>query len=164
MKKSISFILLLFFLFNSMGYYILFEMDKYIIRREMHEVVIKEPVSMIVLKIANAEHNRDLKRTDSQEIEYMGMHYDVVREIAQGPARLFICLHDVKEDGLYSGLKKAHIRKLHLSLWDQVIKIAFPDPSVTPENITIAEVTFPHVSVPLLTLQLPTWSPPPELS
>ncbi len=128
----------------------------------MHLALEKDQVNMIILKVENAEHNRDLSRTDKREIEYKGLLYDVVREIAHGPNRVFICLHDQKEEGLKAGLKKAIVHKLHLSLWDHVIKVTFPAIQDTQDKTPTAVLTFSRLAVPLYSLPLPSWSPPPE--
>jgi len=162
LRKIVAYILLLFFLFNSAGYYLLFELDKFMVKKEMHLALENGQDDLIILKVNNADHNRDFSRTEKHEIEYKGLLYDVVREIVHGPNHLFICLHDQKEEGLYTGLKKATVHKLHLSLWDHVVKISFPDLPDTPVNAPMAALTFPRISETVISLPLPSWSPPPE--
>ena len=147
-----------------MGYYLLFEFDMYLVKKEMNRLSQKATVDIIILKITDVNNNPEFSRTDKHEIEYKGMLYDVVREIRHGSASVFICLHDAKEEGLFAGLKNAHFHKLHLALWDHVIKIAFPEQQVFINKATYTELTYPSITISLPSSPLQTWSPPPELS
>ena len=124
----------------------------------------KDPVHLIILKIVNADGNHDFRRIDDHEIEYKGKLYDFVREIEHGHTSVFICLHDSREESLFAGLKKAQFHKLLLALWDHIVKIAFPDSTIIVENISFAELIFPHITISLKSSLLSTWSPPPEIS
>ena len=163
MNKAISYIILVFFLFNSIGYYLLFEVDKYLVRKEMRLTIRENRADMIVLRVKNADSNRDLDRSDKWEIQYKGRLYDVLREVRQGSNTVFICFHDSKEESLFKGLHKAHFHKIYLALWDHLIKVAFPEQPVNIHNTTYADLLFPEVSVSVKSLLLPPSSPPPEL-
>jgi hypothetical protein len=164
LKKALSYIILVFFLFNSMGYYLLFELDRFMVKKEMDALIQNNQVPLAVIRIADAGHDRSLRRIDKHEIEYKGMLYDVVREIREGNDRVFICLHDSKEEGLFAALKKAHFHKLHQALWDHLIKVAFPEPPVMISNAPCTELTYPHFKTFIESSLLTTWSPPPETS
>lgn len=164
LKKILIYSILALFLFNSMGYYCLFELNRFLARKEMKLSIQQEPVSLIILKIADPEHDHDFHRTDGKEIEYKSELYDVVREITHGRNRVFICVHDSKEEGLYSGLKMVHVLKIQLALWEHLIKVTFPEPPVLVANISVSDLIFPFFRVPLESSLVPTWSPPPEQS
>jgi len=163
LNKAISYTILVFFLFNSIGYYLLFEVDKYLVRKEMRLTILENRADMIVLRVKNADSNRDLQRSDKREIEYKGMLYDVLREVRQGSSTVFICFHDSKEESLFKGLNKAHFHKIYLALWDHVIKVAFPEQPVNVNNTTFSDLLFPEVFISVKSLVLPPWSPPPKL-
>jgi hypothetical protein len=164
LKKAVSYIILVFFLFNSVGYYLLFELDMYLVKKEMNRLARKATVDMTILKITDIDHNPEFSRPGKREIEYKGMLYDVVREIRHGSGSVFVCLHDSKEEGLFAGLRKAHFHKLHLALWDHVIKIAFPEQQVFIDKSAYTELNYPILTISLQSSSLRTWSPPPELS
>ncbi len=163
MKKVLAYVILSCFLFNTAGYYLLFELDKYLIKNEMKgETALKEPADVIILKISNPELDRDFHRNDKREIEYKGMLYDVVREIPCGLTTTFICLHDAKEEGLFSGLKKSSFHKYFLALWDHVIKLAFTGSSLLIGHFTPTEICFPYHTTSLISFMPHGLSPPPE--
>ena len=164
MKKAFALSLLFFILFNSMGYYILFELDKLIVRKEMTARISGSATNLICLKIENGEQNPSFHRLGGREIKFKGKLYDVVSEIDRGGSILIFCIHDTKEEQLYSGLKRINHNKQLFSLWDHLVKIALPESVMNLEFITPDNLKFPHFKIPLSSSVLQTWSPPPELS
>ena len=106
----------------------------------MRLTILENRADMIVLRVKNADSNRDLQRSDKRDIEYKGMLYDVLREVRQGSSTVFICFHDSKEESLFKGLNKAHFHKIYLALWDHVIKVAFPEQPVNVNNTTFSNL------------------------
>jgi hypothetical protein len=164
LRKTLVYAILIIFLFNSMGYYFCFELDKYLIKKEMRLAIHQKPVHYFVFKINNADHDHELRRLSKHEIEYKNQLYDVVREITKGQARVFICVHDSKEEALNSGLKMAQGRKLQVAFLDNLTKITFPESHICVYNTTMSAISYPVISVSLRSPVLPTWSPPPEFS
>jgi len=164
LKKVFALSLLFFILFNSMGYYILFELDKLIVRKEMSARISGSATNLICLQIEKGEKNPSFHRRDDKEIEYKGRLYDVFREVNKGDSILIFCIHDTKEDQLYSGLKQINHNKQRLNLWDHMVKIALPEGVMHLEFITPDDLKFPHIKISLSSSVLPTWSPPPKLS
>ena len=164
MKKVFALSLLFFILFNSMGYYILFELDKLIVRKEMSARISESATNLICLQIEKGEKNPSFHRLDDKEIEYRGRLYDVFREVDKGDSKLIFCIPDTKEEQLYSGLKRINHNKQRLNLWDHMVKIALPEGVMHLEFITPDDLKFPHIKTPISSSVLPTWSPPPELS
>ena len=164
LKIVTAYIILLVFLFNSVGYYLLFELDKLLIRKEMAAVIHDSQLPLIILRITDAKRDHDFHRTDKGEIEYKGSFYDVVREIGKGDDRVFICLHDSREEGLFAGLKKAQFHKIFLALWEHLTTIAISEKPLIVNNASPAELTFPRFSISLQSSWLQTWSPPPRIS
>ena len=164
LKKAVAFIILFFFLFNTMGFYLLFELNKFLAKREMQSVIQMHPVHLTILKITDADRNHDFHRIDKREIEYKGKLYDVVREIGNGSTKVFFCLYDSKEENVFAGLKKAHYHKIYLALWEQLSNITFPESADRIDYTSFSELTYPHIIISLKSSLLPTWSPPPEYS
>lgn len=164
LKKAFALSLLFFILFNSMGYYILFELDKLVVKKEMKARISEGAKNMVCLKIEKGERNPSFHRLGDREIEFNGKLYDVVREINKGDSILIFCIHDTKEDQLYSGLKQINHNKQRLNFWDHMVKIALPEGVMHLELITPDDLKFPHIKISLSSSVLQTWSPPPELS
>lgn len=164
MKKAFALALIFFIFFNSMGYYILFELDKLIVKKEMNARISGTATNLICLKIEKGERNPSFHRLDAREIEFRGRLYDVFREIKKGDSLLIFCIPDTKEDQLYSELKRINHNKQRLNLWDHMVQIALPEGAMNLEYITSDNLKFPPLKVQLSSSVLPTWSPPPELS
>ena len=164
LKKLFALSLLFFILFNSMGYYFLFELDKLMVRKEMNAQLSGTALNLICLTINKGEQNPYFHRLDSKEIEYNGRLYDVFREVNKGDSKLIFCIPDTKEERLYAGLKRINHNKQRFSLWDHLVKIALPERAMNLVFITPDILKFPPLKIHLLSSILPTWSPPPELS
>lgn len=147
-----------------MGYYILFELDKLMVRKEMTARISGNAINLICLKIGRGEQNPSFHRLGGREIVYKGKLYDVVREINKSDSILIFCIHDTKEEQLYSGLKRINHNRQRSSLWDHMVKIALPEEVMHLVNITPDDLKFPPLKIQLSSSVLPTWSPPPELS
>jgi hypothetical protein len=164
LKKILVYLLLFLFLFNSMGYYFVFELHKYRVKKEMQTLADKCAVALTILKIADAEYDREFQRIDKKEIRYKGALYDVIKEIQTGGTTIFYCIHDKKEENLLAAMKTVNSNMLLLSLWDHVIKIAIPPSDNFLTDRSPVKLFFPQISFPLPSFLLATWSPPPELS
>ena len=162
MKKTLIVIILLCFLFNSIGYYLFFELDKFFIQKEMQALLNHDPADVIMITVADAGQNHEFYRIDQHEFKFKGRLYDVVREINKGSSILFLCRQDSKEEALFAGLKKAHLRKIFLALWDHVINFSFSAQPETSCNTFFTEVSFHEILFSLTSSFLPHWSPPPE--
>jgi hypothetical protein len=164
LKKAFALSILFVILFNSMGYYILFELDKLIVRKEMNARISKTSESLICLKIKKGDQNPSFHRLDDREIEFNGRLYDIFREIDRGDERLIFCIQDTKEEQLYSGLKQINHNKQRISLWDHMVKMAIPEEALKLEYISPENINFPRLKFLLTSSDLQAWSPPPELS
>jgi hypothetical protein len=164
LKKVFALSLLFFILFNSMGYYILFELDKLIVRKEMNARISGTSSNLICLKIEKGEQNQSFHRLGDREIEYSGRLYDVFREIDKGDTILIFCIPDTKEEQLYAGLKRINHNNQRSSLWDHLVKIALAEEPKNLMFITPDIRKFPLLKIHFLSAILPTWSPPPKFS
>jgi hypothetical protein len=162
LRKTLIYILLLLFLFNSLGYYFIFELYKYHVKKEMQTRTTIGSLALTILKIPDVKRDPGFQRVEKKEIRYQGSLYDVIQEVKSGRTTIFYCIHDKKEEILLATMNSVNKSKFLLSLWQHMITIAIPpfDNSLTetfPES-----VLFPQILVPLPSALLSTWSPPPK--
>lgn len=164
MKKVLVYTTLVLFLFNSMGYYLLFEINQYLIKKEMSMEIEKKQKPLIMLCIADADQDDDFRRIHKGEIQYKGCMYDVAREYKSGRTSVFFCLQDTREDNLMAGLNKAHLHKLYQAMWEQLTTVTFPEQPVDMASSSSAGFSFPRFNTSLQTTWLQTLSPPPKIT
>ena len=164
LRKTLAYLLLFLFLFNSLGYYFIFELYKYHVKKEMQVQATKDSEVVTILKIAEAEHDPAFQRVEKKEIRYKGSLYDVIKEVQVGRTTIFYCIHDKKEEILLATMNSVNKSKFLLSLWQHLITIAIPPIQMTLTNPFPVKLLFPHISVTLPTVLIGTWSPPPEFS
>jgi hypothetical protein len=165
LRKIGSILLLLLFLFNSMGLYLIFELNKYLIRQEIKAMVDsnRSHRQITLLRIINPEHNQDFIRIESREIRYKGKLYDIIREKKEGDCHLFYCFHDVKEELLIAGFLKTQHRRFTLALLHNIVIHALPaEFSQTPSPFG-TNFAFPDADDRVLLVYLTRFAPPPEI-
>jgi hypothetical protein len=164
LKKALAYILLFVFLFNTTGYFFIFELHKLRVKNKIQSGTKTGSKGLTILQITDIEHNVDFQRVEKGEIRYKGSLYDVINEMQSGMTTIFYCIHDQKEENLLAAMKTVNNNKFLLSLWDHVIKIAIPHLEMVSSSPYSAEVIFPLISVSLHSVLLTKWSPPPERS
>ncbi|MEI7895615.1 MAG: hypothetical protein WCJ26_01170 [bacterium] len=163
MKKVLIVSLLALFLFNSIGYYLLFELNRYGIRHEMQALIKHNPSKLAVISVPDIIRDHSFQRIDKKEFRYKGVMYDIVREIKTSRGLIFICIHDAKESNLYSGLNHVNQNNLLIFLADHLVMISLAVPAVDMVPCLSGKLIFSRVNIPCISSLLPTWSPPPEL-
>jgi hypothetical protein len=164
LKKTLAYLLLFLFLFNTVGYYFIFELYKYHVKKEMQTQANKESGAFTIIKIADAQFDREFQRVEKKEIRYKGLLYDVIKEEQSGRTTIFYCIYDKKEENLLATMKTVNKNNFLLSLWDHMIKIAMPHFDIALTNSFPEKVLFPQISISLYSVHIAIWSPPPELS
>jgi hypothetical protein len=164
LKKSLAYLLLILFLFNSMGYYFIFELHKYHVKKEIQANSNKISRALRILKIRDAESDHEFQRVENKEIRYQGFLFDVIKEVRNGKTTIFYCIHDTKEENLLATMNSVNKNKFLLSLFDHIIKIAIPPFTIALTNSLSRKVIFPQISSLLPSVLLGTWSPPPEVA
>jgi hypothetical protein len=152
------------FLFNTLGYYFVFELYKFYVKKEIQTLTHKGSAELTILEVADTQHDPGFQRVEKKEIRYNGSLYDVIKEIQTGTTTIFYCIHDTKEENLLATMKTVNKNKFLLSLWDHVIKIAIPHFEMPAANPSTLILIFYQSSVSLHSALLSKWSPPPELS
>ncbi len=164
MKKVLVYCLLTVILFNSAGYYLLFELHKYQIKKEMKAIIQSNPANFTILKIDDVENDKEFRWVHKKEFRYKGSMYDIVRMKKNGNTTVFICIHDTRESKLFAGLQRETENKRHVALLDQVVLFFSPYPVFQITTAQMAELIFPVIHVALTTPLLIPWYPPPKLS
>jgi hypothetical protein len=102
LKKLAAIALLLVFLVNTMGYFVLFRYNHFLAKREMVSRIRNGDYSadVVLLKILNPERSAHFKRIEKKEFTWYGRLYDIVSERRDGDTALIYCLHDKKEQEL----------------------------------------------------------------
>ena len=112
MKRIISILLLLIFIYNIIGYYTAFKIVRYQIRGEVKRMI-KNSVpeeDLVAIHVRNSDKCSLYWTKPGKEFRYKGEMYDVVRQEAEGSSVTYYCIHDFKESKLFADLNK-HIRK-----------------------------------------------------
>ncbi len=153
-RKILILAVLLLFLYNTTGYYLLFELRKSQIRKEIRAQMKKKSTEIVTLRIANPEQDPEFKRIHSREFRYRNEMYDILHQKKEGGVTVFYCIHDKKETRLFNSLSRQEHRRMMQFLWDHVIKMACP--VTAPESMEAGSCNF---SYPPLKVSLPE-SPP----
>lgn len=155
--------MILLLLFNSMGYYLLYEANRAAVKREMRALIRTIPKKVTRLAI-HASELKSLQRPEGHEIRYHGAMYDVIREEQSGDSLVFYCLRDFKEELLASGLKRVANSRISLLLKAHIIILALPEGSLPTQIIFPESVCYPDFFPPLSPRITPAIAHPPELS
>ncbi len=164
LKKAVIYSILFIFLFNSMGYYFLFEMNRNIVRKEMQAAIREHSSKLKILTISDVPGSRDFHRINANEFMYKGYMYDVLHEVKTGNKTVFICLHDTKESKLLADFKRVHGNKRLLAIGDHFTMIYTTFPTIDLTSSFSGNLIFPCINSNLKSSILQIWSPPPEYS
>jgi hypothetical protein len=164
LKRVCVYIVLCAFLFNIMGYYFLFELNRTLARSEMNSIMMKKSHKYIILTVPDVRNNREFSRIDKKEFRYRDHLYDVISEIKKGKTSVFLCVQDTRETNLLTGLRGLSQNKLLLEHWSHLTLLFISDGSIDIVPDFGTEVGFLVNDIPLDSSLIPTWSPPPELS
>jgi hypothetical protein len=114
MKKILSILFLLIFLFNLAGYFVIFKMMQYSARQEMITLIKKNIPDQELVKVVVPNclipSSSDFRFTEEGEFIYKGRYYDIVRQRSEGNNTIFYCINDTNEEKLFDGLNE-HIKQ-----------------------------------------------------
>lgn len=97
-------------LFQMQGPWLAFKVQQSVVRAEIkQQIKAGVPESdLVTLKIAKAweqEPNHRFERKHSKEFRFDGEMYDIIRSEDVGDTTVYVCIHDVKESGLFAALE-----------------------------------------------------------
>ncbi len=118
MKRLLAVILLLLYLYNFVGYLILFAVIQSKVHREVTLAFKKKLLDseLVRLSFATAKlHNGPcgIVWMKEKEFRFKGMMYDVFRSFQDGDTTHFLCINDAQEERLFVNLE-GHVRR-HVS-------------------------------------------------
>jgi hypothetical protein len=161
LKKTFVFILLILFLFNTVGYFFIIEIHRLRVKKELASRTTGKN-DITILRIENIMNDTSFRRIDEKEIRYMGSFYDVVKEVQSGNSLVIYCIRDTKEENLDVAMKTVSNNKLLASLWELVIKNVIPDGKIIVPAPSFELLTYPDFSETLNSAGLTILSPPPK--
>ena len=176
MKKIFSILLCSIFLFNVLGYFVVFKLMQHNVRKEMKARIKRnlrdEEMEIIVIpnnKIGTKES--EFKYVKKNEFIYKGNLYDIVRKKDDGKNTIFYCINDKQEEALFAGLNEHIMRNTDQNLpannnskilSKNIIKEALPEkPEYLKSFITGNINDFYYTSL-ILEQYIPVFSPPPK--
>ncbi|MFA4851576.1 MAG: hypothetical protein WC599_03565 [Bacteroidales bacterium] len=183
MRTVFSILLLILFLFNVSGYFVVFKLMRYNARKEM-KAYIKQNLrddEMEIVVVPNSEigaSGSGFRFVEENEFIYNDKLYDIVKKKTDGNNTIFYCINDKQEEKLFAGINE-HIKRntdqnlpagrqgtpakdKSNNLTKSIVKEALPEkPGFLCCDITQATTHFKYVS--LIQKQfIPILSPPPK--
>lgn len=160
-KKLLVFSLLFLLLFNFMGYYFIFEVNRYQIRKEMKSASSGSHI-ISVIEILDSDSVSGLRWVDKHEFVYRGNMYDVIYTSQRSTKTVYYCIHDKKEESLVKAFQHANTSKLTLALWNLMVHMAIPLPTFTLESEPPILVIYQNLTMQLCNVNIQPDSPPPQ--
>lgn len=173
MKKTLTLFLLSIFLFNTIGYFLVYKVAQYQLKDEV-KLEIKSGIDSDELKILTINKN-DLKNIEwlesNKEMRYNKQLYDIVKSTETSSAITFYCINDIKEESLIANLDE-HINT-HIAankpvqnqkkIVDIVIKLYFSNVHSAKFNVVVLNTTqFSSTNLIYSSTLIEADSPPPE--
>ena len=162
MKKILSLGIILVILTNSMGYYVIFEINRYFIRKEMRETN-GAGKKIFILEIPDPMNDEKILWTDKHELIVNNHLYDVIYTYDQGNKILIYCYRDLKEENLLDLYQKANSSKITQALWHLLSKMASTCCSFESKSVSCIEYSFPVLIPRISRMYNPPGSPPPKI-
>ncbi len=108
MRKYISVLLLVLFLFVSNGYYLYFKYLQHTIRQEIKYEIRRgiDETELTVITILKDEENEIYWTEKNTEFKYKGAMYDIVKTEVKNNKTIYYCINDVKEQQLFTHFTK----------------------------------------------------------
>ncbi len=176
MKRFFAIFLLLLFLFNTLGYYLVFSYNQYVLRSEIRSLVKSHHFDRgcTILRIHDKMPEGDFQRLNADEFRYRGVLYDIVSEDHEPGIIIFRCIADNQEDNLIAGFSRSQefvnsqgnsaTAKHAAAMLFHVITLALVE--VSPDQLTPfpSEVKFEIHLFPVFSIPSKPVFPPPERS
>lgn len=162
LNRMVPLLLVLAFLYNIFGYFVVFQVNRAKVRSEMKQQLAAANRKVCVLSIFDPERTLAFRRIHAKEFSYKGQMFDVLKEVRQGRTTLFYCLRDVKEELLLAGMRKTANSKESQNLVHHLITLAMPVTCVKAVPQTKAGIRYSPVSDPLADRPHAPSPPPPE--
>jgi hypothetical protein len=165
-RRGLAYFFLVIFLYNSMGNYLVFELNKFRVRQAVQAMIRnrKETGQCQVFKVFQPERNPDFQRIEAREFRFRGRLYDIIRETRRENVTTFYCIQDKKEELLITGFKEVQNRKSTQSLLHHLITQALPVDLKNKPEPPATDVLFREKTSPISLVFIALPGHPPELS
>ncbi len=154
MKKTVTAIIILIFIFNITGYYIPYALVRSVIRSKMNEEVREKFENVNLIKLIFSLNDKPLSfvwSREGSEFKYQGEMYDIVRIEKSSDKFIYYCLKDndetklndiinilVKKDGANNNKEKINFTK-------ELSKYKLSSNSLlNPERFPVSQKIFVH--------------------
>jgi len=161
MKKLLAYGVLVVFLFNSMGYFVIYEVNRYLIRKEMQTAISRSPV-ITVIEVPASGTGNPVTWINKREFIYQGSMYDVIYTSVRSTKTLYYCIHDKKEENLVKSFQRANTSRISQALWNLMVHFAVPTASFTLKTEDPLPVSYPFINNKMCSVTLTPVSPPPR--
>jgi hypothetical protein len=177
MKRLLSILFLLIFVYNLAGYFVVFRLEQYAVKRSMKALIKsglnEEALEKVVVPNGDISTERFGFRLldEGKEFMYKGKLYDIVKSSTDGKNTVFYCINDKNEERLFANLYE-HIKqnnepntpaKNHSNnLVKSIIKEALPDNSMEMLLTKTADIQFSIYDIAPLQQYIPLHTPPPK--
>lgn len=177
MKRTLSIIFLLVFIYNIAGFFVVFKIEQYAAKDEMKAYISQNPANAELEKIVISNEVMDSRASgfrmfdDNKEFTFNGKLYDIIKSTSDGKFTTFYCLNDKNEERIISNLYE-HVqrntdqnipsRDNAMKLIKNIIKEALPNEYSSLCNVPFKEIHFTTVFTDLPQNYIPVASPPPK--
>ena len=158
------------------GTWVVFKLQQVAVRHEVKQqiragVPESDLVTLRIAKVWEKTPNARFEREHSKEFRFDGEMYDIIRSREEGDTTVYICIHDVKESGLFADLERLieeeidqPINKKSRESMQQLIAAKYVQKSFTLSFVLSASaVVRSPMNEPMISEDLQIDSPPPKI-
>ena len=173
MKKLVSILLLLLFVYHGLAFYVFFLLARYEVRQTI-KTQIKKGVpesELVIIEISPEDEKKGLIRwIEDHEFIYKNEMYDIVRLKKKGTTKVYYCINDHQEKVLMQNLDKQVQQFITTKTSSEKgkIKIIFQtDYFISSHSYTFSyfysQIKFPFDKISLKEIPQKVLSPPPNV-
>ena len=152
----------LVFLFNSVGYYIIWELKKSMIRKEMQAWLQEHTDQLTVLTFHTPEALEMLRWVHEKEFIYNNQLFDVLKVVKQDHKTIFFCKRDINEEKLNEGYRKLASSKLNQQLLEHLFTVALCESLLELSQIPSDGFLFEPFTMHIPDVYIHPLNPPPK--
>jgi hypothetical protein len=177
LKKIIPYILLSIFLFNTIGYYVIFKYEQRNIKNNIISELNSGQINndnLITLALNEMELKNVEWLDDEKEMRYNDHMYDVVRIVRAADKTIYFCIDDHDEGGLFSALENHidkqvatdadHSKRSSKELSNTLVKLYFTKDNRYSFSFSSSLITCTIKDKIYFPIHIEISSPPPELA
>lgn len=172
LKVSIALILCGLFLYNSLGYWMVYSFVKSRIKDHAFAAIAHLPErSLIPITLPINNTNKLIQKKNRLEIKLDGQMYDVVKTRINGNSITYYCIRDIKEEQMLqkfgmlnrSGKNEFPLSKTAMLIIDHVIKTAIISGNLTFNNYPVLIENFTSIFIKYTAPLIIIPAPPPQI-